>query len=1109
MALLLICAASAPAEVRYDQTGSFGPKGGEAGQFAPPGRIAVDQDSGLVLVIDRGFEWGTAPRVEVFSASEGAATYLTEFGSGTLVQPEGIAVDPSSGSVYVADAGAEEIFEFDSDGAPTPTFSLDASFSSPAAGSGDGELGSFAAALAFDATSDRLLVADPGNNRIDRFEPDGTFESAFDGSDSGTAFTSLKDLAVGPSGDLYVVDGGRVERFEADGNHISSVTGLPGEPDRVAYNPLSEEVLVGHSGSGFEAAVYQVDAQTGQFTGSFREEAPSWWGTIAGLATTPAGRLYMAASSFAGEGVLVFAARILPELTIGQPSAVTATSAHLSGTVNPSGQPATSWHFEYSQDGSSWTSTPDVGAGEGEAPEPVEADLADLEPNTAYQVRLVASNGNGTATSAAQELSTGVVSPATVTGLVTDRTGDGATLRGNVNPFGLFTTYHFEYGTTAAYGSRVPVGDELYAGSGRVPKHVFARVTDLQPGTTYHYRLVAENSAGQSFGSDETFLSRPASTTSRAYEMVSPVNKGDANVDIFRLSMASPDGNRFAFITKSPISAEGVSNQAPLFPQYLATRSSAGWSTIALDPPTLSTPGIGFATYATLGISEDGSHAVVVSARKLAPGGSEGDSNLYLFETATGAYQTLATVPGITFHDFARFDQSAGSRIVVGGTSDYSKIVLYGDFGASFLAGAPPGGLYEWSEGNLRLASLDANGDPLPNVYAGSGGDRVPRYLSADGSRVFFRAGDGRFYARVNGSETVSVSAPNAIWANASKDGRFVFTRGAGTEILTRYDFETGGLEELTGGVIEEGSNLLVSEDGSYVYFFKNGLAPGETIAGKNIYVWHDGQVEYVAALGEEGLGKVQRMISPSGRYLAFSAYANPTGYDNSSQACKNVNVESDPPEGACRQIYRYDAVTEELTCASCRRDGGHPTGNTFISESSGVQIVNHHFPRSVLDDGNVIFDTPDPLSEEDVNSKRDVYAFDGEEPALISAGTGPGDSTFLDATPDGKNIFFVTEDQLVGLDKDTQADAYDARIGGGISAQNPPPLPPVCIGSACRSEATAPGLSTPSTEASSGRGNVKPRANRRCPKGRQKRKVKGKVRCVKPSRHNHGRKHR
>jgi hypothetical protein len=77
-----------------------------------------------------------------------------------------------------------------------------------------------------------------------------------------------------------------------------------------------------------------------------------------------------------------------------------------------------------------------------------------------------------------------------------------ATLRGAVDPNGLATTYHFEYGTSTAYGSSTP---QASAGRGRSARNVSLRQTGLTAGTTYHYRVVATNIDGTSAGADRTF----------------------------------------------------------------------------------------------------------------------------------------------------------------------------------------------------------------------------------------------------------------------------------------------------------------------------------------------------------------------------------------------------------------------------------------------------------------------------------------------------------------------------------------------------------------------------------------------------------------------------
>ncbi|HEX5990920.1 MAG TPA: hypothetical protein VFY75_11990 [Solirubrobacterales bacterium] len=77
-----------------------------------------------------------------------------------------------------------------------------------------------------------------------------------------------------------------------------------------------------------------------------------------------------------------------------------------------------------------------------------------------------------------------------------------ATLNGKVNPNGLETQYWFEYGTTVSYGSKTA---EFSAGSGSSAVEKSQTVSGLTKVTDYHYRIVAKNSSGTSFGADQTF----------------------------------------------------------------------------------------------------------------------------------------------------------------------------------------------------------------------------------------------------------------------------------------------------------------------------------------------------------------------------------------------------------------------------------------------------------------------------------------------------------------------------------------------------------------------------------------------------------------------------
>jgi hypothetical protein len=112
--------------------------------------------------------------------------------------------------------------------------------------------------------------------------------------------------------------------------------------------------------------------------------------------------------------------------------------------------------------------------------------------------------------------------PPSVTTLPASSVGPhSAVVRGNLNPNDKPATYSFEYGTTTAYGASTAVAS---LAKGKVVVPVAATLTDLEPNTTYHFRLVASNSDGTVRGADVTFTTSADLT---APEAVAPA-PGDA-----------------------------------------------------------------------------------------------------------------------------------------------------------------------------------------------------------------------------------------------------------------------------------------------------------------------------------------------------------------------------------------------------------------------------------------------------------------------------------------------------------------------------------------------------------------------------------------------------
>jgi uncharacterized repeat protein (TIGR01451 family) len=94
-------------------------------------------------------------------------------------------------------------------------------------------------------------------------------------------------------------------------------------------------------------------------------------------------------------------------------------------------------------------------------------------------------------------------SPLLLTGPATLLGRHTATLTGLINPVIDGTTrYHFALGRTKRYG--INTATHKLTGRART-RLVKARVAGLAPGTLYHYRVVAQNSAGTSRGQDQTF----------------------------------------------------------------------------------------------------------------------------------------------------------------------------------------------------------------------------------------------------------------------------------------------------------------------------------------------------------------------------------------------------------------------------------------------------------------------------------------------------------------------------------------------------------------------------------------------------------------------------
>jgi hypothetical protein len=202
-----------------------------------------------------------------------------------------------------------------------------------------------------------------------------------------------------------------------------------------------------------------------------------------------------------------------PTAITGSVTAVGATTATVTGTVNPGGV-ATTWYVEYGTSTSYGSQTASTNAGSGTSNTAVSVSLASLAQGTTYHYRVVATSTAGTSRGS-DGLFTTLAAPGVVTGAATSVGVSSATLHGTVDPNGQATTWSFEYGTSTSYGSQTTAKS---AGSGNNPGNVSIQITGLQKGQTFHYRLVASSSGGTTHGADATFVtsSAPSAVTGDA-----------------------------------------------------------------------------------------------------------------------------------------------------------------------------------------------------------------------------------------------------------------------------------------------------------------------------------------------------------------------------------------------------------------------------------------------------------------------------------------------------------------------------------------------------------------------------------------------------------------
>ncbi len=169
-----------------------------------------------------------------------------------------------------------------------------------------------------------------------------------------------------------------------------------------------------------------------------------------------------------------------------------------------------------------------------------------------------------------------IAPPTVVSGAAESITDSSAILEGEVDPNGgKVATCEVEYGETDSYGYEVPC-TYLWESSGTSPIPVFAAAEELNPDTTYHYRFVAENAAGTSYGADRTFMTKPEPPT---ITTISPTEGKAAGGTVVKITGTHLAGAIYATFGETNVPASCSETEC-------TTSSPAGTGTVSVTVTT-------------------------------------------------------------------------------------------------------------------------------------------------------------------------------------------------------------------------------------------------------------------------------------------------------------------------------------------------------------------------------------------------------------------------------------------------------------------------------------------------------------------------------------------
>jgi hypothetical protein len=620
----------------------------------------------------------------------------------------------------------------------------------------------------------------------------------------------------------------------------------------------------------------------------------------------------------------------------------------------------------------------------------------------------------------------------------------------------------------------------------------------------------------------------------RAYELVTPRDSngrrfGDVGAenngrgDFFANEMTSRFDNSFVFETKaSALSSPKGGNGRNDGDVYQSVRSSSGWRVVRHVTPT----GAEVVAPVTGAVSFDHEYNFVfvphpgLDAGNNGSLGEEGEAD-YLGDPDGNFELTGIGSLGVERLAQGRYISPGGAHVIFSTGRTLEQSEWCADVELPLPHPPPPrcevkrlepeappsgtGAVYDRSaDGPTHVVSL-LPGNVTPSKKA------LYQGASLDGATVAFKI-EGTLYVRVDNAKTEEIAAGNPTYGGLSEDGGFLFYESAGD--MHRFNTTTEADEQVNAS--GDAKIVNASADGSHVYFISPSQLDGtEGVVGEpNLYVWSGGSPEYIATVDQSdtegipaltlwssyavapsdtegrGPGADSSRTTPDGSAIIFESVAQLTAYDNAGHT----------------EIYRYDDTDKSLACVSCN-PMATPAAADARLENFGMLFQTTIIHNLSADGGRVLFETREPLVEADVDGINDIYEWQeagsegGPGLSLISPGTSieypqvlpevsPRPNMLIGASPDGSDIFFISQDALApGAGVGGASAIYDARIGGGFPEL---PTPLTCLEEACRPAPSPPPLLGGATSSElHGSGNLVPRKRKhhRCRHRRGKRR--------------------